>query len=169
MKPLKEEYFAYVEGYINLVPEDHIMDALRTGKKESLKVFESLDNNTWNYAYAPGKWTLKELFLHCMDTERIFAYRALSYSRGEEQKLPPFDENRYAAMSEAERRTPASLLQEFADLRSSTFSLFSSFSDVQLSRKGVVPAGSVSVRALGFAICGHYLHHQEVMRQRYLK
>lgn len=169
MRPLKSEYHQLTAAYIELVPEADLGQAFVNCTQSTLKLFSSLPLQKWTYSYAPGKWTVKELFAHIIDTERIFGYRALCFSRSEKQMLPAFDENSYVENSEAGQRDPGSLLNEYQAVRNATVELFSSFSGSQLSKTGTVPAGTISVKALGYAICGHNLHHLRVMQERYLK
>lgn len=117
--------------------------------------------------YAPGKWTVKQILQHCIDTERIMAYRALCFARGEGKSLPSFDENDYVNAAEVENKTVEGLLEEFSVLRKSTVLLFSSFSDAVLVRKGTASNIEISVLALGCVILGHGIHHKNVLKERY--
>lgn len=169
MRPLAGEYYSFVSNYIALVEEDELQPALSRSMALTLEWFEALSPAQWAYTYAPGKWTQKELLQHVLDSERIFAYRALCFARSEKQLLPAFSENDYAAVSDANRRGHHDLLQEYRVVRESTILLFKSFSETQLKQSGQLPAGRISVNALGFAICGHNLHHLSVCRTRYTK
>lgn len=169
MRPTSGEYYSFVSNYIALVEEEELFSALTLSMALTLDWFENLNAAQWAYAYAEGKWTQKEVMQHVLDSERIFAYRALSFARSEKQVLPAFSENDYAAASNANRRGHLDLLQEYRVVRESSIMLFKSFSDEQLKQMGEVPAGRISVRALGFAICGHNLHHLSVCRTRYAK
>lgn len=169
MRPFKHEYFPYLETYIAKVKEDTLVSALEKGWIQTADFLHQIPNEKWNFAYASEKWSVKELVLHVMDTERIFAYRALAFARGESQVLPAFDENEYARNAGAFQRTPESILEEFQLLRASNIHLFRSFSETVLQKAGRVPAGSITVNALGYAICGHCIHHMEIVRERYLK
>lgn len=117
--------------------------------------------------YAPGKWTPKEVLLHLIDTERIFTYRALRFARGDAQSLPGFDENEFAANSEANDRPLSDLLTEYHAVRAATLALFGSFNAAQLDRVGLANGGATSVRALVFITAGHERHHLAILRERY--
>ncbi len=169
MRPGKNDYFPYLETYVSKVKEDTVVAALESNLASGLEVLQRIPLAKWEHAYAPGKWTVKELLVHVMDTERVFAYRAMAFARGEKQVLPAFDENTFAANSEANSRTPGSILEEFTNLRASNISLFKGFSEQALQKHGNVPAGSVTVNALGYAICGHFIHHLQILQERYLK
>lgn len=169
MRPQKNEYHEFAAAYIDLVPENDLNQAFVNTTAQSLHLFTQLPMDSWKLSYAPGKWSVKELLVHVMDTERIFAYRALCFSRSERQVLPAFEENDYAKHSDAQNREPFSLLKEYEATRRATVELFNSFSELQLEKTGRVPAGAISVKALGYAICGHNLHHLKVMKEKYLK
>ena len=169
MKPGPSEYSGYLGNYITLAKEDTVTLALNSSAQKLITLLKTINDQKAGFRYAPGKWSIKEILVHVMDTERIFAYRALAFSRGEKEKLPAFDENMYALNSNADNRHYDDLLDEMAALHLSTHVLFKGFSDKQLLQKGIIPAGEVSVNALGYAISGHNLHHLGVLRERYLK
>jgi hypothetical protein len=122
----------------------------------------------FDYRYADGKWTIKEIIQHIIDTERIFAYRALRISRNDQTPLPGFDENDFANNTTAQTRGLQDLLTEFSAVRHSNLLLFKSFSDEQLLRVGIASEHSISVRAIGFILIGHQKYHQKVFEERYL-
>lgn len=169
MKPSNADHPEYFRHYISLVKQNDINAAIRESSREVMDFVTSLDPKLGDYAYATGKWTLKEVLIHCIDTERIFSTRALCFARGERQKALSFDENAYAPNSEAQARTLQSIATEMASVQLSTLHLFGSFSDKTLAIKGETPAGPSTVNAIGFTICGHTLHHMAVIRERYLK
>jgi hypothetical protein len=105
---------------------------------EILKSFlHTIDEVKSQYRYAEGKWTIKELLQHIIDSERIFAYRALAIARGDQQPLPGFDEEIYAANSGANNRKWQDLVDEFFTVRITTMQLFHSFSKAALEAKGI--------------------------------
>lgn len=120
-----------------------------------------------DYAYAPGKWTVKKLLNHIVDTERIFIYRALCIARGDQTPLPGYDENDYAEAAQVGHRSLVDLAHEFQSVRSATLSLFNSFGEHELLRTGIANGNAMSVNAIGFIIIGHALHHEVVARERY--
>lgn len=159
----------YLKNYISLVNQKNVLIALTESHLEALKVIESIQPNQENYSYLEGKWTIKEVLIHCMDTERIFCTRALGFARRETQTSQSFDENKYATNSEANFRLLIDIKEEWVNLRGSTISLFKNFSSKSLFYKGAMPAGEISVNDIGLAICGHSLHHLLIIKDRYLK
>ena len=121
------------------------------------------------YAYAPGKWTIRQVLQHLLDAERIFAYRALRFARQDKTALPGFDENAYAQIAHAEHRSLASLADEFRSVRQSTVQLFQTFGETELEQSGVASGEEIYVGGIGFIIYGHVAHHEEIMRERYLE
>jgi hypothetical protein len=167
-RPQSGTYPVYFDKYISLVNADDLISAFIDQRELIGGFFESIPESKAAYAYAPGKWTLKQLLQHIIDTERIFAYRALSFSRNEEQSLPGFDENAYAISSEADSRTWNNLCGEVKQLRTSTELLFESFTSLQLEKSGKANGNPCTVIAAGFIIVGHVYHHQQIVIDRYL-
>jgi uncharacterized damage-inducible protein DinB len=159
----------YYHKYIAKVEETDLTKAFISHGKELVAVLKEMPAEKWDYRYAPGKWSIKELVQHLIDAERIFAYRALTFARKDKTALPGFEENDYVANSEAGRRTPESLLNEIQLVQQSTAAMFNSFSEEQLEQAGKANDNSVYVRALGFIIMGHTVHHLRVMEERYLQ
>ncbi len=157
----------YFDRYIQLVPQDSIAEALRAQDSSIVEFFEGIDEEKSKFAYAPEKWTLKEMLLHIIDTERIFSYRALAFARNEPQILTGFDENEYAAASQANDRTWKSLCDEFLNLRKSTKDLLLSFDDATGSKTGTAGTNTISVAAFSYTILGHFYHHKNVAKERY--
>lgn len=163
------EYASFYSGYIQLAPEGlTIENALQLSFEAFFNYFNSLEESQGLFSYAPGKWTLKEVLGHCIDTERIMSYRALRFARNDHTELPGFEQDDYVPQSEANYRKLTELLEEYKTLRQSTIQLFNSFSDEVLKRAGVANGNSMSVRAIGFMISGHELHHLNVCSERYL-
>jgi hypothetical protein len=169
MKPNIDDYPTKISGYILPVIEVTVLEALHHSKLRLLKTIQTISEEKSNFAYAENKWTIKELILHCVDTERLFAFRALMFARGETQKALAFDENEYAKNSNASNRTLKSIIEEYEAVNTATVVLFKNFSNHQLSKKGEMPSGFITVNALGYAICGHLQHHLSVLTERYLK
>jgi hypothetical protein len=126
-----------------------------------------ISNEKAGYAYSPGKWTIRQLLQHTIDTERIFSYRALCISRGEKKSLPGFDENAFAEVAEASNRHLTDLKEEMLCVRQSSVLLFQSFTDDMLRTSGLVNNNPVTVLAIGFMIIGHWRHHAGILRERY--
>ena len=158
----------YYHRYIAYVQQDDLAFAMQQQQQEVLSLLQSLPAEKWDYAYAEGKWTVKELVQHVIDTERIFAYRALCFARKDATPLPGFDENNYAAASDANRRSPGSLIKELQMVQQTSTLLFASFSEEQLESEGIASGKSVYVRGIGFILVGHVLHHMNILKERYL-
>lgn len=168
-RPADDEFGAHAKADIDAVPGDDAIEALRRGAEQVVALLDSLDDgHVAGRAYAPGKWTLKQVLGHMIDDERIFAYRALCIARGDTRELPGFDENEYMAGSDFEPRTLASLLDEYRTVRAATISLFAPLSAEAWKRRGVVNGYEASVRGLAWHIAGHELHHLRMLRERYL-
>ncbi len=167
-KPSPNTYLAYFERYVNLVPEQDLFEAF-TNQLPIVKSFlTSIPTEKQEYAYAEDKWTLKEMLLHIIDTERIFSYRALCIARGEQESLLGFDEDRYAANSFANNRSWQSLVDEFLVVRQSTELLFKSFTADTLQKSGTANHNPITVISAGFILLGHFYHHKKVAEERYL-
>jgi uncharacterized damage-inducible protein DinB len=121
-----------------------------------------------NYRYEPGKWTIKDMLVHLSDTERIFVYRALRFSRGDETPLPGFEESLFAENAGADQREKEDIMREFSLVRESSIAFIESLSDEALSRKGSANGYPVSVLLLVNLIYGHHKHHLNILRERYL-
>ena len=168
-RPVPGDYISYYQSYIDQVPTGaDPLQALREQPAEVHAAFGPLSEAQATTAYAPGKWTPKEMLLHQVDTERIFAYRALRFARADEQPLPGFEQDDYVAYSAANTRTVASLLAEYDATRAATLALFDTFTEEQLDRRGTASVGPVTVRALLYLLPGHERHHLNVFRERYL-
>ncbi|HEV8079892.1 MAG TPA: DinB family protein [Chitinophagaceae bacterium] len=166
-KPNINDYPEYFGKYINQVSEEDLSEAFRNQFPKIESFLLSISEEKAGFAYAPGKWTLKELLQHTIDTERIFNYRALCFARKETASLPSFDENLYAENSNANKRSWKSLSSEFINVRRSTEDLFNSFSDGVLQQKGSANNNNTSVLSLGFILIGHVYHHIKVVEERY--
>ncbi|WP_452220784.1 DinB family protein [Lacinutrix salivirga] len=162
------EYLPYFSNYISKVGDLQLMDALHISLKEGYDFFKSIPEDKLEYRYAEGKWTIKDILLHIIDTERIFCYRALRFAREDKTALPGFDQNTYAESSNANDRTMESLLSEYISVRNATVVQFLNFNSAMLLQKGTASGGEISVRAFGFLVVGHETHHIEVIKERYL-
>ncbi|MFN8251433.1 MAG: DinB family protein [Ferruginibacter sp.] len=167
-KPLQGSHPSYFDRYINLVPEDDLLTAFKNQLPAFTDFLNSITEEKSMYAYAPGKWTIKELLLHMTDTERIFAYRSLCFARKESQSLPGFDENTYAANSNANARSWADLVKEFLLVRQTTELLFTSFTEEALHHPGTANNNPATAISMGFTAIGHVYHHKKIIEERYL-
>ena len=162
------EYAGFFSTYINRVDDVDLIEELEISVHRLIKFVQDIPMDKFDYQYAEGKWTIKDILQHIIDVERIFAYRALCFARNDKTKLPGFDENDYAAVANGSKRSIIDLLTELAVVRQATLSLFKSFSDDDLMKIGIASNNPISVRAIGFIIIGHQNHHQLIFQERYL-
>lgn len=167
MRPLSGTYPDYFETYISKAKEETVLKALETNTDELISFLKSIPQDKGDYAYAPGKWTIKELLIHISDAERIFSYRALRFARGDEQQPLSFEEDDYAANCNAAKRSLNSVIDELLAVRKATTLLFESFDETAIKRTGNTSKGKVTVNAIGYVICGHAIHHLAILKERY--
>ncbi|WP_426492233.1 DinB family protein [Hymenobacter sp. 102] len=165
--PAATEYAPYYHTYVKLIPGDPL-DALRQQPRELRQLLAGLTEEQGTFRYAPGKWSIKENLVHMLDTERIFAYRALRIGRGDTTPLPGFEQDDYVPVSGADARSFTDILAEYDAVRAATLSLLESFTAEAVSRQGTASGQPVSVRALAYILPGHEAHHLTLLRERYL-
>ena len=158
----------FYDRYINLVEDVDVLEALEIHSPEVLFSEVDLLEALGDSVYAPGKWTIKDIIQHCIDTERIMSYRALRFARNDQTPLPGFEENDYAQNTLASERTLEDLLDEFEIVRAATLAQFQNFNADMLHRSGPASSSTISVGALGFMLVGHAIHHKHVIQERYL-
>ena len=157
----------YYYRYIRLAMHQDLPQAFAEHQAEAAAILQPLTEEQWQYRYAEGKWSVKEMVQHLIDGERIFCYRALCFARKDNTPLPGFDENEYADASEADRRSGAGLIEELMTVQKSSAQLFASFSEEALEQSGLANNKSVYVRAIGYILVGHTRHHLNVLKERY--
>jgi hypothetical protein len=165
-QPQTQEYPETFNNYINLVNGDVIKIL-----ENQISDFSNFLNNLvekGDYAYAPGKWTLKELVGHIIDTERIMVYRLVCFARNETAVLPGFDEDSYVTNAFFKNRSLFSLSEEFIALRKANMFLINTLNEEELNRMGNANGKNVSVRALIYILAGHVIHHTNIINERYL-
>jgi len=163
------EYAPFYGNYISQVTTEYnLVEELEVSLHRFIHFVQNIPMDKHEFRYAEGKWTIKQIILHLMDAERIFAYRALRFARNDQTALPGFDENLYAEIAPAENRTIMSLLTEFSAIRNANLLMFKAFSNDELLRIGTASNNQMSVRAFGFVIIGHQNHHQRIFEERYL-
>ena len=158
----------FYHNYISQVPENDLMTAFKNQTPVFVNFLNSIPADKINYAYAAGKWTIKEVLQHAIDAERIFCYRALRFARNDSTPLPGFDENLFAENAKADKRNWNDLVEEFKTVRKATEWLYSSFDEDQLNASGVSNNHSNYVLAFGYISIGHSLHHMKIIKERYL-
>lgn len=160
--PFHQTYINHITSYLSAV------EAIQSSYAVVKDFIQAIPDSEHLYAYAPGKWTLKEMVQHITDTERILAYRALCIARGDTTHLPGFEENDYALHSNANAHKWERLVEEWIGHRQSVIQLFKGLNDTQLAQCGTVNNAAVTANALGFIIAGHSLHHLSIIKERYL-
>ncbi len=161
------EYAEFYSGYISNVAIGTIQDILSADLNKWENLFMNISEDEALKTYAPGKWSIKEMLLHCIDTERIFCARALMLARGETQNIPGYNHESYATFSNANSRSLESLKMELFTQRASSRQLFETFYADDLRKIGVANGNKLSVRAIAYIIPGHCLHHFKVLREKY--
>lgn len=167
-RPLPEEYPEYYNIYINIVREGEILEILEEQSKEIQEFLSSLSVELGDHTYAFGKWTIKEVLGHLIDSERIFAYRALRIARKDKQSMPGYDSDEYVKNGNFFRRTVSDLREEMLLLRATNLKMFINFDENDLNQKGTANENEVSVRALLYLLAGHELHHINFIKNNYL-
>lgn len=158
----------YYHKYIELVEGDDLIASLKKQAITFSDFLQHIPEEKTGFRYAPGKWTIKEVLQHIMDTERVFAYRALCFARGEQQPLPGFDENAFAENALCTNRAWKDMISEFQALRRSSEFLFSSMDPSKLEATGIASGKPVYVLGIGFMLAGHVTHHWKILKERYL-
>jgi len=162
------DFQKYIQRYLDLIPSENWLDELKKSGEKTVSLFSFLTEEQSKFAYAEGKWTLKEVLLHLSDTERIFQYRILAIARGEEKDLPGFDEELYAQYSFANERSLDSLLDEYQLVRKSSQILLDTMNSSVLNNIGTASGNQISAQTIGKLIVGHNIHHLNVIEERYL-
>lgn len=162
------EYDTYTQYYLTKVPPVPLDEALALSQQSTANFFDAIPERKHTYRYAEGKWTVKDILQHLIDVDRIFAYRALRFGRGDLTSLPGFTVDDYVAPAKANQRTMTDLIEEFTAVRTSTRWLFKSLPAEAMINIGIASGNPISVRAAGFKLVGHDKHHCEVIQERYL-
>ena len=168
LRPEKTEYAAFYKSYVSLVREADIVSALQNQPNDLREMLAEVSAEKENFRYAEDKWSVKELLGHLIDGERVFSYRTLRISRGDQTPLAGFEENSYVAGSNFGNTNLSDLIEEFSLLRAANVLLFKNLTDEAWLRTGTASEATVSVRALAFIMVGHVSHHTNILRERYL-
>lgn len=167
-RPQKDEYAAFYEKYVSLIPGDDIVTTLEAQQRATAQLLAARSEREGNFRYAADKWSVKELIGHVADAERIFSYRALRIARGDETPLAGFEQDGYIKHGGFGERTLEDLAEELTTVRMATLALFHGLPDDAWKRRGTASENPVTVRALAYIIAGHELHHRRILEERYL-
>ncbi|MEJ1222000.1 DinB family protein [Sediminicola sp. 1XM1-17] len=165
---LTTEYNSYYQPYIDALGDVELMEGLKSGMDQFINEVKNIPDEKLTYAYGVGKWTVSEVLVHLIDTERIFQYRALRFYRNDRTPLPGFDQDEYVPASNANSRSKDSIIKEYLAVRQSTIALFETFEEKELNRTGMASGAKMSVGAAGLIISGHQKHHLAILQNRYL-
>ncbi len=166
-KPAPDEYAPYYGTYISLVPDADILAALEKQLHETTALLSARSEADGELRYAAGKWSVKEVLGHMVDTERVFAYRAMRIARNDKTPLAGFEQDDYVKNGSFAERSLASLIEEFTSVRNATLSLFRGLEEEAWVRRGVANKNEVTVRAIAYITAGHELHHRKILREKY--
>lgn len=167
-RPRPGDYSPYYDRYLAALPESEVLSLLEVGVEKLEILLGELTEAQAGYRYAPDKWSIKEVVLHMIDTERVFAYRALRFSRNDPTPLPGFEQDDYVRACNAAERTLGDLLREYRAVRGATLALFRGMSEAMLARRGVANQAEMTVRAVPWIVAGHERHHVGILKERYL-
>lgn len=166
-RPAAGDYSDYFQGYVDRVPDGDVLALLPAQCERMQALLRTASEEQGNHCYEPGKWSVKRLVLHLADGERMFCYRAMCLARGDEQAMPGFDENAYAANDGSDTRTLASIINEYASVRTATSTLFAGFDDQAWAKRGSANGNPITTASLPWIIAGHDLHHCAILQERY--
>jgi len=156
--------------YMKLVlKNESLLKQLKDNSEKTKELVASLSEEELNFKYLNDKWSIKEVLVHIIDDERIYGYRALTFARNDKTNLPGFEQEDYMKYSDTIKRTIDNIIEEYDAVRKATIALFNGFSEKVLVRIGTANENRTSVRALGYHIAGHELHHIKVIKNIYLK
>ncbi len=167
-RPATDEYATFYAAYVSLVPDGDVLEVLEQGRNDTKQLVGKLSEAKAAYRYAPDKWSIKGVLGHLTDADRVFAYRALTFARGDAGPLPGWDQNDWIRSADFDAHTLKDLLAAYNTQRDATLALFRSFPGEAWPRRGTAYGNPVTVRALAWIAAGHERHHQKILRERYL-
>ncbi|MCI5056658.1 MAG: DinB family protein [Flavobacteriales bacterium] len=168
MRPKKDTFDSYFHGYVDLVPSENHLDELKLGF-ERIKFLSDIPESMKNYSYDHGKWTINELLQHIIDTELVFNYRALRFSRADQTSLPGYDHEAYAINTNANEKELKDLVELFMVQRAFTLQLFKGFDSKVLNYSGEANGKQLTVLSIAYLLVGHEIHHLSILKEKYLK
>ena len=166
-RPKQGDYSPYYDTYISLVEGTDPLKMMKEQLKNTVRLFSEIPESKGDFSYAHGKWNVKEILGHIIDTERVFAYRAMCIARGEKQSLPGFEQDDYVKASNFDKRKLSDLIDEYKKVREANLAMFKSFDDEAINRRGIANNKEITVNALMFIIPGHEQHHLNILKTKY--
>ena len=166
-RPGPGEYAPYYDRYISLIPGTDILGTLDSQRRQTMLLLSGRDEEDGDFRYAPDKWSAKEVLGHVCDTERIFAYRALRISRGDQTPMEGFEQDDYVRNGPFGHRPLAELIEDYIAVRRATLTLLRNLDEAAWVRRGLANKNEISVRALAYIIAGHELHHRRILEEKY--
>jgi hypothetical protein len=166
-KPNEGEYPVFYKGYIDSIADAPLIETLDAEKTYALGVLKSIPSEKSEYQYAEGKWTIKQVLIHIIDTEVVFGYRALAIARGDTQSLPGFDQDEYMSYVDPEKTNLEELVDLFENLRSTNIALFKMMRKEDMKRVGIASGYEVQPKTIGYFIAGHCRYHINILKERY--
>lgn len=167
-RPPYSDYPPYYRTYVEVVPEGDILATLRGQLEHTLRLLGRFGETGADHRYAPGKWSVKEVVQHVCDTERVFAYRALTFARGDVTRLPGFEQDDWATAARIAHRKLSDVTDELVTLRRASLALFAGFDDATQARRGTANDAEFTVGSFAWIVAGHERHHATVLEERYL-
>jgi len=167
-RPSSDEYGPGYEEYVSLVADGDYSRLLKQNSIETVNYFEAIPEEKLQYKYAEGKWIIKEVFMHIIDTERVFSYRGFVAARGDSSPQYRMDEELYANNVDVSHRSLQSLISEFKAVRASTENLYAYLTDAQSKLQCNIVTHPMTARAIGYFLIGHVKHHLNIINERYL-
>lgn len=166
--PSSSEYAHFYSGYVANVPKQNIIDTLNSQMHEFYTFINTIPGDKAFSAYQEGKWTIKQIVGHIIEVERVFAYRALSFSRRDNTSLPGMEQDDWVKYSNYNSRTLNNLGNEYLAVRIANLHMFQNMTKEMLSLKGKASNAEFTVRSIPFIIAGHELHHLNIIKEKYL-
>lgn len=168
-RPKKEEYYPGYQPYIDLVETGDFIEQLDKNTDSTISFFRSIDSNKENFRYAENKWTIKEVLMHIIDTERGFSYRAIVCTRNDDKTpLYAMDEDFYANNVDVTHISMSQLIEEFSSVRAAFKLIYTNNPKEKFNFLGSGVKYKISARAIGYIAIGHVIHHCSVIKQKYL-
>lgn len=168
-RPLASEFEGFYETYINNIESADICGFLSSQYATHVSFYQSLTEDQWMYRYAEGKWSIKDVLNHIIDSERVFSYRAMRISRNDKTELPGFDQDVFVEHAHADKRSSESLITEYVQVRQASIALFSNMSDEACTIVGNASGFLFTPIGVSYMIAGHDHHHMKIIEERYME